>query len=551
MLGYSRIEGSNRTLEAGAKATNRTDPNSTIEVTVKLRRKTALLVKGRPAAAISRSQFASRYGASKADIDKVVKAMAAFGLKVVDIDRAARSIRFSGTVGSMEDAFNVKLVDYEASYGHFHGRVGYVYVPRAVKGQIEAVFGLDNRRVARRGTGLTKEPGAKSAMRKAWSLPSELAARYEFPSGTGKGQTIGLIEFGGGFFPADLKHFCSVAGVREPDVVTLSVDGTPTNAKDGAEAEVMLDVEVVTGVCPDANLVVYFGSWSEQGWIAVLDAAIHDAKNDPSVLSISWGNAEDADNWTEQARNAVNASLKDAVMLGITVCCAAGDDGSSNAIPDGHAHVAFPGSSPLVLCVGGTSRSSKSTAKPDLVWKQGNGLRSPGSNAGSAGGGVSAVFKRPAWQSAIRIKSVNPGAIVGRVTPDVSANADWVAAPYLLVVDGELRKSGGTSASTALCAALVALINEASGARAGYLTPLLYQASSDGSTIGSIGCSDVVSGNNSTDKLGGYSAAPGYDAASGWGTPNGRKLLASLPFNGSRQSKRPEAANKRTTRRGS
>src|SRR5262249_421646 len=150
---------------------------------------------------------------------------------------------------------------------------------------------------------------------------------------------------------------------------------------------------------------------------------MHDTTNDPGVVSISWGFAEDADIWTASAMKQVNQSLLEAAHLGITVCVASGDDGSSDAISDGHAHVDFPGSSPYVLSVGGTTIPSKTGNHPDIVWKEGDGLRSD--NGGSTGGGVSAEFAKPTWQSGIDIPSVNPGSIVGRIVPDVAANADW------------------------------------------------------------------------------------------------------------------------------
>jgi kumamolisin len=182
--------------------------------------------------------------------------------------------------------------------------------------------------------------------------------------------------------------------------------------------------------------------------------------------------------------------------------------------------------------VGGTTVLSQNGAEADIVWKEGDGLRAD--NGGSTGGGVSAVFARPSWQASISIQSVNPGAIVGRCLPDVSANADWTASPYLLIVDGKAQPNGGTSAATPLVTSLITLINENRGAgnRIGYITPLLYQAPGAGnpsSTIGAAGCTDVQSGNNTTDAIGGYSAGTGYDAVSGWGTPNGQKLVAALP----------------------
>jgi kumamolisin len=400
-------------------------------------------------------------------------------------------------------------------------------------GIVQGVFGMDNRCVVRRRPQPIPSINAAKALTSipsSWYIPSELATHYNFPSGNGSGQAVGLLEFGGGYFPSDLAEFCKLAKISAPTVKPVSTDGTSTSAKDGAEGEVMLDIEVVAGVCPGATIVVYFANFTEQGWITILDSATQDQTNNPGVISASWGYAEDNYIWTEQAMTQISETLKEAAYLGITVCVAAGDDGSSDAVTDGNAHVDFPSSSPYALAVGGTTIPTKGSAKPDIVWKEGDGLRT--NNGGSTGGGVSAVFARPTWQSNIKIQSVNSGAIVGRVVPDVAANADWTKSPYLLVVDGGAQGNGGTSAATPLWASLLTLINAQRGpaGRIGYLSPVLYAAPNgkSGSTVGTLGCTDITSGNNNTDQVGGYSAAVGFDAASGWGTPNGQKLLAAL-----------------------
>jgi kumamolisin len=479
---------------------------------------------------MTRAQFRDTYGASQADIDKVVKTLSDFGLTQVDANAAARTIRFRGTVAAMESAFQVKLFNYSHANGSYRGRVGAVHIPAKLSDIVVGVFGLDNRQVARRGRQPVREHvhARLASVPSAWYVPAELATHYNFPTGDGSGQTVGLLEFGGGYFASDLKQFCKLAKIASPPQVTaISTDGTPTNAKDGAEDEVMLDVEVVAGVCPKAHIVVYFASWSEQGWITNLDAAVHDATNNPGVLSISWGNAEDVDIWTDQAMDEIDQTLQDAAMLGVTVCVATGDDGSSDAITDGHAHVDFPSSSPHALAVGGTIIPSKGTTEPDIVWKDGDGVRP---NGGSTGGGVSVHFPLPDWQSAINIPSVNSGAIAGRVVPDIAANADPIASPYLVVVDGQSQPVGGTSAASPLVASLLTLINASrpAGKRVGYITPVLYQSNGNG-TVGSTGCTDVQSGNNTTARAGGYSAGPGYDAASGWGTPDGTNLAKAIP----------------------
>jgi kumamolisin len=529
---HAAIVGSERKPLPGAVATGPANANSTIEVSVKLRRKKELppLTK-RPDTVMTRAQLRDTYGASQADVDKVVQTLGTFGLSVVRADTASRTVRLRGTISAMEAAFQVKLFNYSHANGSYRGRVGAVHIPVALQDIVQGVFGLDNRQVARRRRQPIRDNSNArlASVSSAWYIPSQLATHYNFPAGDGTGQTVGLLEFGGGYFPSDLQQFCTLANIPTPPTVTpVSTDGTPTNSKDGAEGEVMLDIEVVAGACPKANIVVYFANWSEQGWITILDAAVQDQTNNPGVLSVSWGSPEDTDIWTSSAMEQINQTLQDAAQIGVTVCVAAGDDGSSDGVTDGQAHVDFPSSSPYSLAVGGTTIPTKGSQQPDIVWFEGDGLRAD--NGGSTGGGVSTVFPRPTWQSAITIQSVNPGSIAGRCVPDLAANADWNASPYLLVVDGQSQPNGGTSAASPLVASLLTLINagNAAGKRVGYVTPLLYQSSTGGSGAGAAGCTDVVSGNNDTATAGGYSAGPGYDAASGWGTPNGVSLAQAL-----------------------
>jgi kumamolisin len=261
---------------------------------------------------------------------------------------------------------------------------------------------------------------------------------------------------------------------------------------------------------------------------------MQDHANDPGVVSISWGSPEDdGQTWTTQAIDHINEAFQEAALLGITICIAAGDDGSSDGATDGMAHPDFPSTIPFVLAVGGTTIPVRDGTGPDIVWFEGTGVRDQSFQDGSSGGGVSQHFPRPTWLNAIDIKSVNPGMFVGRIYPDLAANADWYASPYLLVVNGGSEPIGGTSAASPVVAALLTLINASrpAGHRLGYVTPVLYQTVGTGAsaaTVGALGCTDVVEENNITAHAGGYSAGAGYDAVSGWGTPDGVKLAAAL-----------------------
>src|SRR5262249_24518462 len=138
---------------------------------------------------------------------------------------------------------------------------------------------------------------------------------------------------------------------------------------------------------------------------------------------------------------------------------------------------------------------------------------------GAGGGGVSAVFAKPAYQSGANVpRSVNPPHRIGRGVPDVAAVADPETGVVIMHVDGQhLGSIGGPSASAPLRAALVAGINQGLTARAGFLNPVLYTKSARGVLR------DITVGDN-----GAYDAGPGWDACTGLGTPQGTKLLQSL-----------------------
>ena len=527
------LAGSRRYHRAGAQVLGRADTHEWCDVTVKLRRAKELPEPVAGKAVVSRGDFEHRYGADADDLATVENTLSKAGLTIESKDIATRNIKVGGPVDAMEKLFQVNLLRVQHDDHFYRGRVGDIHLPKALDGIVTGVFGLDTRRMTRHRRGRTVRTATQAlpaAAHRPWFLPQELAAIYQFPPGGGDGQTIGIIELGGQYIASDLAEFAQVTGLGvPPKVVTIQVETeSPQDSNDpDAIGECMLDVEVVAGVCPKATLAVYFSNFTEKGWVDALDAALHDKTNKPSVLSISYGLAESTSIWTGQAMTAINDTMKEAAALGIPVCIAAGDDGSDDQVGDGAAHVDFPSTSPFVLCVGGTALKKRNgSGFAETTWFDGDGLRKDG--GGATGGGRSEFIPPPIWQKNIAIPSVNPHAPPGRCVPDVAANAAG-STGYFMVSQGQGQVSGGTSAAAPLWAALLARLM-ANGKKVGYFTPLLYQPTpkTAGHPLGAAALKDITTGGNSTAAAGGYKAGAGFDAVTGWGTPNGANLMKLL-----------------------
>ncbi len=467
---------------------------------------------------LTRERLAAQHGAAPDDIAKVEAFAQAHHLVVVHRSEARRSVWLSGTVAQMAAAFGTKLEEYSNPQGGtFRGRTGLLYIPADLDGMVVGVFGLDNRPQARAHFQVCKpvprRRRAAPAAADTQFTPVEIAKLYDFPSKyNGTGECIGIIELGGGYKTADLQTYFSQLGLTAPSVTTVSVDGgsnSPTGSADGPDGEVMLDIEVSGSIAPEAKIVVYFTANTDQGFLDAITMAVSDTVNKPSVISISWGGPESS--WTTQAFEQFDQAFQDAATVGISVSVAAGDNGSSDGVDDGEAHVDFPASSPNVLACGGTSlHASGSTIVSEVVWND------PGD--GATGGGISDQFPLPAYQDNAGVPpSANPSKNIGRGVPDVAADAD-PATGYSVRIDGENTVVGGTSAVAPLWAGLIACLNQALGKPVGFLNPTLYGFSASSGVF-----RDITSGNN-----GAYSAGPGWDACTGLGVAVGTKLLQAL-----------------------
>jgi kumamolisin len=503
---------------ANAEVQGAAAPNEPMSVSIILHRRQPLNVAALHGRQLTREEFHKQHAADP----KAMKILRQFavenGLTVSEeessLDR--RTLVVHGTASQMQKAFGVTLQRYARALGPgtqaqgsptWRGYEGAIQLPSACAPHVQAVLGLDTRPIAHTHYRRLR-PGQVANV--SYS-PPQVAELYDFPAGAdGSGQTIGIIELGGGYETSDLEKYFQNLKLTPPNVVAVSVDGgknAPSNPQ-GADGEVALDIEVAGSIAPGASIAVYFTPNTDQGFVDAVSTAVHDTTNHPSVISISWGGPESS--WSQQATTALDDACQSAAALGITITVACGDSGSTDGVTDGANHVDFPASSPHVLACGGTDLvGTGSTIQSEVVW---NDLAQDG---GATGGGVSTVFPLPTWQQNANVSTATNGG-TGRGVPDIAADA----APetgYNILVDGTSEVVGGTSAVAPLWAALVALLNQQLGKQVGFLNPVLYPL------LGTSAFHDITKGNN-----GAFSAGAGWDACSGLGSPNGSSLLSSL-----------------------
>lgn len=316
----------------------------------------------------------------------------------------------------------------------------------------------------------------------------DVAKAYNYPKLTGKGYKAGIIELGGGFGQADLNTYFGGLGLPVPNVVSVPVAGgkNQSDGPDGADGEVLLDIEVLGAVAPDAEIRVYFAPNSDSGFLAAINQAVADGCH---VMSISWGQAESQ--WSSSSLQKFDAAFLAARTAGCVVFAAAGDSGSKDST--GSNVTDFPASSPNVIGCGGTrlTVNSDGSRSSEVVWDDSD-------TTSATGGGVSKVFP-------------------GRQVPDVAGNADPYTG-YEVVVDGEQYVIGGTSAVAPLYAGLTLLLCEGVDAPVGQRVDVLNTLTTNPGVF-----FDVTAGDN-----GGYRAGVGRDDVTGMGVADGSKLLGVL-----------------------
>ncbi|MHB1786079.1 MAG: protease pro-enzyme activation domain-containing protein [Acidimicrobiales bacterium] len=491
-------------------------------------------------------EFAQRFGADPAAVAVLARDLRAKGLSVGPMTANGLDLPVSGRADQVEAALSVNLERFRLASGRVaYANPGSPVVPGSQAGLVQAVAGLNDLAVPRAGVvslppARSEGPSASPTPRASATGPSpclaasvsgaatadELARAYGFSglyaqNDLGAGQTVAVLEVAD-FSNADISTYQSCYATSAPVGRRLVDGGSPvgTNTLEATD-----DIEDVIGLAPAASVAAYIGPDTQVGFLDVINAMVSD--DTAKVLSISFGVCEALASTSDLS--AEHNAFAQAAVQGQSVLAATGDTGSEGCDNPGYPpssqnvlSVNDPASQPMVTAVGGTQFSSYGPPPNESVWNTG---------VGASGGGISTQWAMPTWQTGPGVigpyssgTPCNAGSGLCRQVPDVSAlSGSPYYSFYCTAGDcsgaGWTRRVGGTSFSTPLWAALLALVNAScpSAGTLGFANPALYQGASNVPGL----FNDVTLGNNDyTGTNGGaYPAATGYDMATGLGSP--------------------------------
>jgi subtilase family serine protease len=428
-------------------------------------------------------EFGERFGVTPRDLKRVERWLRAGGCRIRRT-RGRQQVECVGTTPGAVPAALARLVDDVVDLG----------------APVELEHKLDVS---------TLQPNSVAPDGAFFFTPAEYAGFYGFAdlhaSGIdGAGERIGIV----GTVPVDVADIAAFRSGFGLPPLQLEQVGTPgPNVQEIDSVEATLDVSWSGAVAPGAAIVL---SISQGTVVDAIQYLVNRA--DVSVLSLSLNPIPNKRN-----RPIIRQSLKlfqQAAAQGQTVLIASGDSGPLVVTsPRPRRGVDPYAQSPFVTGVGGTMPSSPTPASAaaygsEAVWQDGR----------SASGGGRSQLARPVWQKGLESRT--------RTVPDVSLAASAV---YPIPNDGQIACCvAGTSAAAPSWAGLVAMLNQLSGQRAGLLNPKLYALGNAQTSGGTAVFHDIVDGSNSTTQAKGFPAKPGYDLATGWGSPDVPALFAAL-----------------------
>jgi subtilase family serine protease len=458
-------------------------------------------------------EFTARFGPSQEDYDSVICFAKTNGFTVASTSRNRLNLDVRGPVASIEKAFHLAMGMYQ------HPTENRTFFAPDREPTVSLPFplwhisGLDNYSIPKPAL-VHRDPRVQpnattGSGPDASFLGSDMrAAYYGGTTLTGGGQSVGLLEFLGTDL-ADLDtYYANVGQTNSVPITLLSTDGTSTSclASDGCDdTEQTLDMTQALGMAPGlSGLIIYIGSDDAPIFNAMATARPLNAQ-----LSSSWG-------WAPSDYNTDNPYFKEFAAQGQNLFQASNDSGEWTL-----QSFVYPGDDVYLTSVGGTSLETDSAG----------GSWSSESAWYVSGGGVSPnKFPIPAWQKATAADCINACSLVYRNGPDVAANADYTF--YVCADQSGCTANywGGTSFAAPMWAGYLALANQLAVSEGkptlGFINPVLYNIGRGPSYYADF--HDIAAGCNAGPFGCGYYATVGYDLATGWGSPNGAKLLKAL-----------------------
>lgn len=341
---------------------------------------------------------------------------------------------------------------------------------------------------------------------------TELRSIYQIPAPSPSAYVVGVVSFGGGLYGTvdsqgvltngDVQAYWTSIGIapaNHPKVVVIGINGAtnrPNINDNGATMENTLDVETIGGACPSANLtiILYIAPNSFNQFAPLFNymystnVTVNGINYKPNIISCSWGAPEIY--YSSSQLTSINSILATITNAGITICAATGDYGSNNGVGGTGNYVDFPSSNPNVTAVGGTTLIC-----PNNVYDE----QTVETAWTSGGGGISAIYSKPSYQSALS------GTM--RMTPDIASLSDPNTG-VLFIVNGQSMVIGGTSVAAPTIAGFLAAIRFTK-----FVNPFLYQAPY------TTCFHDIIRGSN-----GSYFANIVYDNCTGLGSIKGQSF---------------------------
>lgn len=476
-------------------------------------------------------EFTARFGPTDADLARVARWLKKKGFTVTSADASTREITFSGSVAQAQNGFAVKIA--ATRDGRNYANTTDPAVPADLVPLIESIAGLDNmlhsKAVVSKRDSSASSPNFDNGQGEAFG-PQDLYTFYdETPLlnddiDGGGGGCIAVVE------DSNLDDAAAAAFNSQFDLPALTSSNFNVVLVDGSDpglnqdqTETMVDVNYSHSIAPGSNIRIYLGNEQHTKSSAILDAiqAAVKEKNGPcSAISISFSFCGGSKGFYKTQSNL----FAQAAAQGRSVFVATGDLGAAGVKFNPQRGTCSPATtkgiselagSPNVTAIGGTEFTPEFNGGGNDVGFVAESVWDDGS--GATGGGTSKVFKKPAFQKGLFKQDKE------RDVPDISFAASPDSPGFFLGGrNGNGNPTvvccvGGTSIGAPSWAGISQLISQQGGNRVGNLNPRIYQLGAEANGAAT-GIRDVISGNNSFDGVAGFSAGPGFDKASGWGT---------------------------------